>query len=189
MASVLPINYQKSIAKERLIYKTNTSLIFTYLFSGFNAFVILAVLTMPVFVGFSDTLTWLQPFYIIFIIVFYCWAIANVVLLNSFVKIKGIHPEDNRKDIIEALSKYFVLENLDGTSAGIIRDIRLPWAFRNGRAVTCLLDEDMIYLNSVRLMRAASISVYSAVFMYYKCKRVAKQFQKLQAAKVTSINN
>lgn len=188
MASLLPINYQKSIAKERLIYKTTAGLVFTYLYSGFNALIILAVVTMPAFVKFSDTLTWLRPFYFVFIIAFYFWAIINIILLNAFVKVMGTNLEDNRKDIIDALSKYFSLENLDEKSDGIIRDIRLPWAFRNGRAITCLLDENMIYLNSVRLMRPSSISFYSAVFMYYKCKRVAKQFQELQAAAASSIN-
>jgi len=182
MASVLPINYQQSIAKKRLVYKLTPGLIFTYLYSALNTLMFLVLVTMPAFVKFSDNLTRLLPFYIVFIIVFYCWAIANIVLLNAFVKIEGTNADNNRKDIIEALSKYFKLENLDETSNGVIRDIRLPWAFRNGRAITCLLDGNMIYLNLVRLMRPSSISVYSAVYMRYKCKQVAKEFQKLQAA-------
>ena len=180
MSTFLPIDFQKSIAKERMVYKTTSSLLFTYAISTFNALIVIAIVTMPAFVKLPATLTTLRPYYIIFIFIFYCWAITNAVLLNAFVKIKGFNPENNQKDIIEALSKYFKLENLDNTKPNVIRDIRLPWAYKTGRAITCLLDEDIIYLNIVRLMRPANMSFNSAVFMYLKCKRVARQFQKLQ---------
>jgi len=63
MAAFLPIDYQKSIAKQKLIYKGTSSLFFIYASSAFGAFVPIALITMPAVVNLSATLTSFRPYY------------------------------------------------------------------------------------------------------------------------------
>jgi len=172
----------------RLIYKPPVGLMVGYIISAFNSLVIVAIVTMPLFVNFSNTISSLRPYYSVFVVLFYGWAITNLYLFNSFVKIEGTDDQESREQIIEALSKHFELDNLDQSVTGIVRDVRLPWAFKNGRAVTCLLAENLIYLNAARLVRPGNMYFYSSMVMHFKCKRVAKDFQKIRVGNTGNIS-
>jgi hypothetical protein len=111
------------------------------------------------------------------------WMIANLILMNVFIKIDGKEKEVNRNDMITTLHQYYKLNNLDIADENIIRDIK-PYKFiLNGRIITCLLDNEILYLNITSLQNFNNLTPYSGLYNYYKCKRIARRFRELQINK------
>ena len=109
------INFQKSIDKKRLVYKTNSIVadyIITYI--GSLLFITLAGILLA-------TKITLMPFSIVILVfAFIIWMIANLILLNVLVEIKGSGIESNRKEIIKLLNDRFKL-NIEDQGQTIIR--------------------------------------------------------------------
>ena|ERR1700748_918072 len=109
------INFQKSIDKKRLVYKTNSIVadyIITYI--GSLLFITLAGILLA-------TKITLMPFSIVILVfAFIIWMIANLILLNVLVEIKGSGIESNRKEIIKLINDRFKL-NIEDQGQTIIR--------------------------------------------------------------------
>jgi len=184
MNTYYPINYDKSIQKQRLVYKLNMRLVWSYIVCYFAAlalyFMILGLLGEFV-EGKSIDALYLLPLILLVSIIYLPFMITNLVLLNSTIIIIGKGNESNKTDIVTILNQYYKPDNLDSSQDGIIRDVRLSKHFRMGRIVTCLFDDDLIYLNITRLENLNTFSPFSSIYNYYKCKRIAKKFQILQS--------
>ena len=115
-------------------------------------------------------------------IIILCWIVVSLILLNSTVKIQGKLKESNRRDIVTILLRYYKLKNLDTTAENIIRDVK-PYVFMlNGRIISCLFDNDIIHLNITSIQNYNHFSPFSVIYNYYRCKIIAKDFQRLQSS-------
>ena len=183
MDTYYPINYDKSIKKRRLIYDLSLTVIWSYILCYFNAVVLLAMISVLSDWLFSNnsigTTYFLVAVFFLVILIFFLT--TNFILLNRTIKIDGIEKEANKNDMVTVLEQYYKLNNLDTNQDNMIRDARLSRSMRLGRVVTCLFDGHSVFLNITRLERYNTFSPLSCVFNYYKCKRIAKKFQKLQS--------
>jgi hypothetical protein len=189
MGTYYPINYDKSIQKQKLVYKLNSRVVLSYIIC-YVAALALYVMILGLFGEFVEGKSidpiYLTPLVLLVSIIYLPFAITNLLLLNSTIMIIGKGNEANKKDIVTILSKYYKLDNLDSSQDNITRDLRLSKPFRMGRIITCLFDDDLIYLNITRLENLNTLSPFSSIYNYYKCKRIAKKFQILQSGLVMS---
>jgi hypothetical protein len=147
MAAPYPIDYIKSIQKQRLIYKVNLRIVWSYIFCYLSAialFIMIVAILGELFLPKPDGALDAPILILFFSLIVLIWMITNLILLNKMIKIYGIEIEVNKKDIITALSQYYKLNNLDTTDNNIIRDIK-PYRFiLNGRIITCLFDNEKV---------------------------------------------
>lgn len=180
MPAFFPVDYTKSIAKQKLVYKSSVNLTFEHIVYYIGFITILscpvAIVTMSLLWGKQD----ISIGIIVSLLVVIVWLVSNVVLLNAFVIIEGKQRDINKKDIITVLSKYKTLENLDQTKPNSIRDVKSTELFVNGRVVTCLFKGNKMYLNITSLLRGNSFSFFSGFYNYISCKLIEKDFKKLQ---------
>jgi len=175
MPGFLPIDYQKSIAKKKLVYRAGRDLTFEYVCFYGAAFAIIGACSAAVIIGY-----YAMPFYCVIIaLVAILWFVLNTLLLNAFVSIsiEGTDINDNKKKLLKILPHFFDLDNLDESETNVIRDARLHSFLKSSRVITCLFNDNIIYLNITYLMRANALSVFGGLFGYYRCKIIAKAFK------------
>ena len=176
MDTFLPVDYQKSIEKQRLVYKRSSDSTFEYVLFYLVMITVLgsslAGVFIPVVLG-DFTVIYIIPI----VLLFDAWFVANAILLNAFIKIKGNQTKDHKKDIIKAIGESLELENLDQPETNMIRDVRLSGFLQSGRVVTCVFDQDTIYLNITSLMRGNALSIFGGLYNYYRCKSIAEDFK------------
>lgn len=185
MDSFYPINYTKSIQKQRLVYDINSKLIVSYIVCYISAVVLLVMLLAifgELFADGANSILYIPAVLPIIVIILLCWIVVSLILLNSTVKIQGRSKETNKTDIVAILWRRYKLKNLDITDENMIRDIK-PYVFIfNGRVITCLFDNKDIYLNITSVQNYNNFSPFSAIYNFCRCKRIAKDFQKLQSS-------
>jgi hypothetical protein len=173
------IDYNKSIKKKRLVYKTGYSIVFEYIWYWLIILFSAGVVTLPAIVK-PANVSHISIYYILFCIVFDFWLMLNVFFLNAFVEIQGQQKDLNKEDIINTLSEFYNLKNLNTSGNKIIRYVRLTGFFHGGRVVSVLLKDDIIYLNITTLLRYDGLSCFNGLYNYYKCRRIANRFKELQ---------
>jgi len=184
METYYPVNYNKSIQKQRLIYILSTRIIWSYIICYISAAVAFVML-LGIFVNYFAYQPTDPSYYPAIIpllgLIALCWMIANLVLMNAFVKVDGKDKEANRKNMIAILHQYYKLNNLDIADENMIRDIK-PYEFViNGRMFTCLMDNEIVYLNITTVQNFHNLSPFNGLYNYYKCKRLAKEFKRLKS--------
>jgi len=178
MASFLPVDFTKSIQKQKLIYKRTSKSVFEYvLFYG----IILAV-AFPSVIMIYDSASSNSIYSLVFILLFDLWITANIILMNHFVIVDGKDREQNKQNIIKVLTDLGITENLNTTQPNMVRDFRGTSFFDSGRTITCLLANGKVYINITSLLRGNGFSIFSGFFNYFICKNIARQFKKTQAS-------
>jgi hypothetical protein len=104
MPAFFPVDYTKSIVKQKLVYKSSVNLTFEYIIYYLRFITILscpvAIIIMFLFWGIQDISIGITAFLFVVIV----WLVSNVVLLNAFVVIEGKKRDIDKKDIITVLS-------------------------------------------------------------------------------------
>jgi hypothetical protein len=170
------VDFDKSVKKRRLVYKTSGFLVFGYIMCVFVALMAMCCITGPAIFKISN-ISQISIYYIIFFVVFDVWMIANIIFLKSLVRVEGIQKNLNRKDMIILLSHTFDLRNLDTSDENIIRDIRLNDIFDGNRVITCLLNDNAVYLNVTSLLRGDVFSPFSGVYNFWRCRRIINKLK------------
>ena len=183
MAAFYPIDYIKSVQKQRLIYKLNARIIFSYMIcylSAFAGFIMISAAFGELFIE-PGAIFYTPALVLFLLIILHLWTIMNLISLNRMVKFDGKNRTTNKDDIIAILKQFYKLDNLDTTDENVIRNIK-PYRFiLNGKIITCLFDHEIVYLNLTSLQNYNLISSFSGLYNYYKCKRIAQRFKQLQA--------
>ena len=175
------IDFQKSVDTGRLVYNTGDSTRMNYLFNYFFAFVLMILPFAPNF-GVNQYISSLSsPQTFAFALVFDSWMIANLLLFNKLLVVKGISVQSSRQDIRKSLDEGR-LEILDTNGDRLTRYIQYPYDYSSQkRLITCLYTEDRVYLNISSLDRHDEPSLFYVFINYMRCKQVAKVFKQLQA--------
>lgn len=177
----ISINVQKSITKKKLIYKDRGIIVDNVItYTGSLLFITLGfVLLISKF--------FLMPLIVLILnIAFIAWMIANMLLFNVLIKVKGKDINSNRNDIITALNDYFNL-NIENNDQIIIRNTKLSGFIYWGRIITILLDNNSIYINIQSLGRGDAFSFFHGFTNYLKSKRIVKRFFQIQFDKVDNV--
>jgi len=179
MATFYPIDFNKSIEKKQLVYKTNPDLIMEYIVLGLSLILTIGV---PSFLAIITFKSLSDIFQILLCLLWDGFIIANLILFRSLVKVEGKSKRENKNDIIKILSKDYQLQNEHPMRNGMIRDIKVDSFSRWGRVITCLFDDNAVYLNVTTVYKGDSFSCFNGLLNYIRCKGMAKDFQRLQSA-------
>ncbi|MFI5138528.1 MAG: hypothetical protein ACHQIM_11945 [Sphingobacteriales bacterium] len=172
-----PVDINNSIQKGKLVYSSGYGIVFDYFFSYFVAILVIALISVPTFFSKVVQIGYMPRGVIVLVVLADIWMIANLVHLNTLVKISGKQKEVNKKDILIALADFYKLDNLI-TGADIIQDEKL--SMPGGRVITCLFDDNAVYINKTTLIKNDGLSPFSGLFNYYRCRQIAKNFTLLQ---------
>ena len=168
----IDINFQKSIDKKRLVYKTKSMVadyIITYIGSLF--FIVLAGILLA-------TKITVMPLWMLALVVgFIIWMIANATFFNVLIKVDGLDVNSNRSDIIKVLNEFFHL-NIEDKGQMIIKDVKLSGFIHWGRVVTVLLDNNSVYINIQTLGRADALSFFHGFTNYLKSNRIGRRLRR-----------
>ena len=169
------VNYDKSIKRQRLVYKLSFGIIYDYFLTYLGSLMLVGMSTLfiPMMInGLHDVFK--LTLIVICCVLFDIWMIANLVLTHALVRIDGKDVESNKKAIHTSLVVFY--DNIDASriDGNIIRNIKLSTSFRWGRIITILLDDDKVYLNVITLGRYDSPSPFHGLYNYIKCKRIAQ---------------
>ena len=151
---------------------------FEYIGGGLYGLVWMFCITGPAISAISH----ISIYYVIFCVVFDCWMIANMILLNAFARVEGIQKNLNRKDMITLLSHTYNLLNLDTSDENMIRDVKLNGAFDGRRVITCLLHDNAVYLNVTTLVTRGDVfSPFSGIYNLWRCRRIVNKLKLRQS--------
>jgi hypothetical protein len=177
----LPINYEKSIKRQRLIYKMSFDVVFDYFFVFAIALFLIAAITIPAIIK-PVNISRVSIFYIIPVITIDLWIIVNVILTNSLIKINIDQSQLDKNGIELVLSNYFKNITLQKDGQKIFRFRKNSGLFTGifPKIITVLLAEQCIYINITALGRFDTLSPFHGLANYIKCKRI-KEFSETKS--------
>jgi len=169
------LDYEKSIKRQRLIYKPEGSLIFE---------IIPYYIFLIVFVGLGFAILFQQitdphrnPVTIGVILFALTLLISNAVLKNHLVKFEGKIAGIDRNDIFEMMDKFFSSYDFVVNDERIMRSFKPEGSPIWGRIITILFDGNTMYLNIITLGRSNSPTWIHAPLNYIKAKRIARYYR------------
>lgn len=162
----------KSIEKERVVYKPTSSLISQYIFSYFLALIPLVASSLILLNHKVNT----PPAAIIIMMVINLWIFVGLFLTNKLIKIQGYLFTSDKTSIINILSKRYPNINFSSGNPDLIRGQRAEGWTGRGKIISVILDEQDIYINVVSTFRGGVLSFIDAPFNYIASKRIARSF-------------
>lgn len=169
------VDFNKSIERKKLVYNEWKSPIFDRLFTWFIGLTVIAVVIgILLNNGFDNAIPLICIAAAITI-----WMLANLLLMDTLVKIQGCDINSNRKNILSSFNELFDDIEIKDSGQNIIRDIKYSTNSKyntNSRIITILFDNKDVYLNITSIIKYNSVSPFSGWFNYLKCKQVARAF-------------
>ena len=165
------IDYANSILKNRLVYNRKGWFFFEYVQ---NAVLFLLIIVM-LYASFQEP----SPFYRIVTVLIFFFLITNFIYLNSLVKVQGQQPLINKENAIITLNHFYENLTFAESKENILRDVHQSNGF-SGRCITLLFHDENVYFHIATLGRADVINPVTAIFNYYKCKKIADTFLEKQ---------
>ena len=181
MRTFYSIDYDKTIEKQRIVYKNTPDVIMEYVILGMTTIIVLGA---PTFITIITATAKSGP-NILGIILCLLWdifIISNLVCLNSLIMINGKSRKENKTDLLTILSKSYSMQGPHVIRNNILRDIQLDDIVRWGRVITCIFIDEKVYLNVTTLYKTDSFSCFNGFLNYYSCKQIGKELEALQAA-------
>jgi uncharacterized membrane protein len=169
------LDYEKSIKKNRLVYKPEGSLIFSTILDHILLVIIVGVGSVSLYK--EITVAPSNLFAIIILSFAITWLISSVFLNNSLIKIRGKNLTDNRKDILTVMDKFFGSYNFIINNEKMMRSFKPSYSPIWGRIITILFDGDVIYLNITTLGKSDSPTMVHGLLNYIKAKRIARYYR------------
>jgi len=174
-----PIDFNTSIQQQRIVYKKTPDFILECITLVFTTAFAVGPVTFLAFITFQSIF---DIFQVMLCLIWDAFIGINIVLLHTLVKIDGKNKRDNKRDILKVLSKNYQLQKEHPMRNGIIRDIQVDTFSRWGRVITCLFDDNCVYINVTTVYKTDSFSCFNGLYNYNKCKKIAKDFRELQAS-------
>ena len=171
----LRINKQKSLQKERMIFKPNWEYVLEKIFE------ILVYLTWTV----ASILLILNPknavseFATIVLISLNILVLVSWYYIYKLLKIEMPNPEKNRKIFVEILSKRFPDLQINDTGLYMLRSKKNNGLFSWGKSFTVFFDGNKIFINLTTLGRNETKSPFHSIPNYLKLKSIAQEFKTL----------
>ena len=169
----VPVNFEKSIKKQRLIYKMTGSVIFNYVFG---------YIMMLFYMAFGIIIFWFHgryaPLWLWLVFVLYIsWMIANLFLRDSLIKIDGRELSVNKQNMVLTLDEFYRNLTFQVDSENELRSVKPSYRPIWGRVITVFFDKNCIYLNISTLGKDDLPTFVHGFTNYLKARRIAKYFR------------
>jgi hypothetical protein len=169
----------KSIQKQRLVFKVNTELILDYIFMYLLAYVLPVISVKIIFFPSKYNLQHWSPRLNFIMLIIDVWLLLSLYLTNKLIDFKGISFDLNKETIIKVLKskypKFELSENVNVIKAG--------WKVTNwnrGKLITVILDNDCLYINMLSTYRGGQFSYFNGLANYFRCRSIIKSFKLAQ---------
>lgn len=165
---------EKSIKRQRVVYKLSLGLVFDYMMLYFLVWI------FPII---SVKLIWfpskynIQPLAFNFImIVFDMWLLLNLYFMNKLVVVKGTVIRKNRsiiRNIIQSVCPEIVFTSGNNNLLRAEKTV----GYQRTKIFTIVLNDDKIYINILHTYRGDGFSFFHGISDYLKSKSIARSFQ------------
>ena len=170
------INYEKSLQKHRLIYKTTGWFLFNLIFNYTLYMLVMFVAFQPLLhliTGSAEPI-WLIACSILIVSLM----VFNVFCNSAFTKIEGKKTEDNKKDILLIMDEFFSNYDFKVNDDKMMRSFMPQGSPIWGRIITILFDGKVMYLNITSLGKTNSPTIVHGLYNFIKAKRIARYYRK-----------
>ena len=170
------LNKEKSIKKERIIYKLNWEFIFEILFEIF----IYVGWTFLMILIFTNPKNNKNVLFNICIISFTILLLVSWYYNYKLIKIEISNPEKDRKILVEILKNKFPEFNLIDNGADILRGKYQGGFYSSGKKLIVIFTANKILLNLVTFGRGESnIPIYS-IINYLRLIKLKNEFERIK---------
>ena len=178
------IDYEKSIAKQKLVYNRKGYFVVDYILSSG---VMILLITSMLYAGYFALKDESNYFLFPISLLAEAWLVVSLFFLNKLVKVNGKGIVRNKEDVMNTLKHFYTELTFEASEENIIRDVK-PTFWGPGRDLIVLLDGNDVYFHKASLMKGSSINPASGFTDNLKAKEIAKYFQELQAKSETQSN-
>lgn len=166
------LDLEKSIQKQRLIYKMSFGTFFIRVFDNY-LWIILILLPIAVILNKQNNIGFKG---ILFFSVCQILLIVGLYFVNKLVVIEGTNQAENRKKIISIVGEKFPKLKIDDTGQRIIRAKIDTGLIKWGKKITIIFDEQNIFINCTTLGRDNMKSPIHSIYNYFVMLRLKKHF-------------
>lgn len=170
--AVPEVNFTKSIAKQRLIYKMTGEVVFSYIISYFLMLFYMTLAIVPILAYFNEPY---MPVWPLVCCLFLIFMILSIVFRNAFVTLDI----KNKQKVKEVLDTFYADLLFQVDEANILRSIKPLGHPIWGRVITVLFSNDAIYLNITTLGKGESPTFIHGLLNYYRARKIARYFNSL----------
>lgn len=171
----LKIDVEKSIQKQRLIYRFSAAEIFNAILSYLLLFIIVGALNA---ICISILLKPFISYTLIFLtILIDTLVVLNIILRDTLIRIEGNNIEENKTDILAVLSQYYPKDNFQIHEQNMLRSFKGSYQPIWGRIITVIFDGSTMYLNITKLGKSDAPTMIHGLQCYLKSKRIARYYK------------
>lgn len=167
------IDYDKSILKQRLIFKSSFWLWVDRILDTILWIILLFCIGFLMLAGLSSHVYGLAVFMMLILI----WLIAGFFLMNKLMLIKGTNQLQNRRRIMDILNEQYPKLKLDSTGEKIISYNRNTGLFNWGKKIIVVFHNEDIYINITTFGHRDVKSPIHSVFHYLKLKSLRTRME------------
>lgn len=166
------IDKEKTIQKERMVFKPN----WEYIFEKFFEVLIYSTWTISSILLIQNPKNAISVYATIAVISLNALVLISWYYIYKLVKIKMPNPDKNRDLFIGMLKKRFPELQINDTGLNMVRSKKSTGLFSWGKSLTVLFDKNYIFINLVTVGRFETNSPFHSLSNYFKLKRIQKEF-------------
>jgi hypothetical protein len=170
------VDYQKSIAKKRVVYKRSRSVVFEYAMFYFLPISLIIINSVACYYSALDG----NYFVSAFCVLIFLASLFSIILFGKLFKVSGGTILQNKEDAINCIAEFYKDCNFNISRENILRDYHRGSGLRGGRVITIIFNNDEVYFHKMSLGRGDTMMAFYPLFDYFKTKEIAEYFQYLQ---------
>jgi hypothetical protein len=170
----LRINREKSILKERLIYKPNWEYIFEVVFE----ISLYSLWTIVSFLVILEPVNQINFATLIVILSINILALISWLYIYKLLKIEIYNSENDRKLLVEILKEEFPEFKINDNGLHMLRCKKNVGLFSWGKSLIVIFDEKKILINLSTLGRYETKSPLHSIINYLKLIKIRKEFNR-----------
>ncbi|MEQ3661561.1 MAG: hypothetical protein ABNG96_02620 [Flavobacterium sp.] len=166
------LNKQKTVLKERLIFKNNWEYIFEIVFEV----LLFSIWTTASFLLITNPKNNLSVLTIIVIIFINILLLTSWIYIYKLLKIEISNPEKDRKLLVEILKEKFPDFIINDNGLYILRCKKGVGLFSWGKTLIVIFEENKILINLTTLGRFDTKSPLHSIINFWKLKHIRNEF-------------
>ena len=168
----LKIDKEKTIQKERMIFKRN----WEYYFDKISEIIIYSLWTVSTIAIVLNPKNAINQYAAIAIISVNILLLVSWYYIYKLVKIEIPNPEINRKLFVEIVSKRFPDLQINDQGSNSLRSIKTVGLLNWGKSLMIIFDQNYVFINLTTLGRFETKSPFHSIVNYLKLKSIKKDF-------------
>ena len=168
----LKIDKEKTIQKERMIFKRN----WEYYFVKISEIIIYSLWTVSTIAIVLNPKNAINQYAVIALISVNILLLVSWYYIYKLVKIEIPNPEINRKLFVEIVSKRFPDLQINDQGSNSLRSIKTVGLLNWGKSLMIIFDQNYVFINLTTLGRFETKSPFHSIVNYLKLKSIKKDF-------------